>query len=332
MDQLAPHIEYLLQRHDCVILAGMGAFIAVTNPARIDRESHRILPPFRSVCFNTSIKNDDGVMANSFRRRMRVSFDEGRRMLNVQIENLKRAIIEDGEVALGRIGTLRLTQDHTISFQPRLSDLRLMEEMGMPAVVLGAKKQTEAESVAMRPELSAKPESRNMTHDGVRHAESSPRHSEKKNRYHISVNKHVAHAVACLMLVAMAALSFHIPVPRNGKLPQAASVLPLLSHGIPGETVDEENVPTEIQVNAVVDSAASEPSHYLIVGTFRTADEAERFINLHSHEGHVLQLLEGKNVCRVSAASSDSSSALMALMQDEDFKSTHPQAWIWTRK
>ncbi|MDE6547663.1 MAG: SPOR domain-containing protein, partial [Muribaculaceae bacterium] len=44
MDILPLHIEYLLTRHDCVIVPGIGAFIATETEAFIDLENGVIRP------------------------------------------------------------------------------------------------------------------------------------------------------------------------------------------------------------------------------------------------------------------------------------------------
>lgn len=45
METLGIHIEYLLQRHECVILPGIGAFIVSNDAARIDMATGEIILP-----------------------------------------------------------------------------------------------------------------------------------------------------------------------------------------------------------------------------------------------------------------------------------------------
>ncbi|MDE6077369.1 MAG: hypothetical protein K2G29_06510, partial [Muribaculaceae bacterium] len=68
MNVLFRHIEFLLTRHDCVIVPGLGAFIVTSAPAVIDRASRRVSPPSRSVLFNQAVTLDDGRLANSYAR------------------------------------------------------------------------------------------------------------------------------------------------------------------------------------------------------------------------------------------------------------------------
>jgi hypothetical protein len=62
MYSITRHIEYLVSRHDCVVVPGWGAFIAQYEPARIDAESGLIVPPSRAISFNQSVMHNDGLL------------------------------------------------------------------------------------------------------------------------------------------------------------------------------------------------------------------------------------------------------------------------------
>lgn len=79
MERLSIHIEYLLLRHDCVVVPGFGAFINARSEARVDSESGQVYPMMREVRFNSALVHDDGLLAGSFARKYRVPFAEGRR-------------------------------------------------------------------------------------------------------------------------------------------------------------------------------------------------------------------------------------------------------------
>ncbi len=115
MERLSIHIEYLLLRHDCVVVPGFGAFINARSEARVDSESGQVYPMMREVRFNSALVHDDGLLAGSFARKYRVPFAEGREMLRKSIESLRRTMASDGEVTIGRIGIISSESD-TLSF------------------------------------------------------------------------------------------------------------------------------------------------------------------------------------------------------------------------
>lgn len=335
MDQLALHIEYLLQRHDCVILPGTGAVMAVTEPAYFDEERCLFVPPMRRICFNAAIVNDDGVLANSYSRRLGVSFDEGRRILARELEALNSSLLLNKEVSLGKTGVLTLSGAGTIEFRPHLTPEQMTSEMGMPAISMKHAVSATDDSVA-----EAIQDVANDT-DEKKPAVANAGPAVEKNTdqaksrfnpdcYYVAVNKRFAHVAASVLLVLIVTLTFIIPGDKNRRLPQTASVIPLTAAAM---STPEE--PTE----AAVETAAPEPrtqeadpSHYLIVATFRTAEEAERYILSNAGGDDSLELLEGETVCRVAVASSANVGPLHTMLNDPEFHSRHPQAWIWTRK
>ena len=66
MIELSRHIESLLLAHDCVIVPGLGGFVAHYVPARRIAEEQLFLPPSRSVGFNQQLTINDGLLVQSY--------------------------------------------------------------------------------------------------------------------------------------------------------------------------------------------------------------------------------------------------------------------------
>ena len=56
MIELAQHIEVLLLENDCVIVPGLGGFVAHYTPAMRVAEENVFLPPTRIIGFNPQLK------------------------------------------------------------------------------------------------------------------------------------------------------------------------------------------------------------------------------------------------------------------------------------
>ena len=54
MIELSQHIEVLLLENDCVIVPGLGGFVAHYTPA-IQLEENMFLPPTRTIGFNPQL-------------------------------------------------------------------------------------------------------------------------------------------------------------------------------------------------------------------------------------------------------------------------------------
>lgn len=119
MSLIIDHLEYLLRRHDCVTVPGIGALMVRYRPARFDnRNSLVIHPPSRELVFNGALVESDGVLENSIARRDGVSFEAARRIVNEEAESLSHQLRTFGSLMLGRLGELIYTEYGTILFNP----------------------------------------------------------------------------------------------------------------------------------------------------------------------------------------------------------------------
>ena len=58
------HIRDLLYRYDCIILPNLGAFVTRNVSSNIDETNSLIKPPQKIISFNSSINENDGLLAN----------------------------------------------------------------------------------------------------------------------------------------------------------------------------------------------------------------------------------------------------------------------------
>lgn len=117
MNLLIRHVEYLLERRNCVVLPGLGALICATESARFDqRHVGVLLPPRRRVAFNGSITADDGILCASFRRGLGVTLEEARQRVASAVDSLRQAVLLDGSASFGRLGFFRTTPEGAIAF------------------------------------------------------------------------------------------------------------------------------------------------------------------------------------------------------------------------
>ena len=214
MELLPLHIEYLLSRHDCVIVPGFGAFIATETEAYIDFEAGVIRPRRREISFNSSVVTDDGLLSHSIARREGMAYEDARRILSGLIEKLAADLNDEGEVSLGMIGRLVKDSEARISFQPRKSaaytdimqDLHLAER--------SAASSSPAEAVA--PDEEQASEEQGMCTFGV-----------QGDRYVFTITKRAVRrtveAAAMLVMVLTIGLSLLWPVNLDNE--QKASVI-----------------------------------------------------------------------------------------------------------
>lgn len=318
MTNLFRHIEFLLLRHDCVIVPGLGAFIVTATPARIDNDSRRIFPPYRSVMFNQAVVLDDGLLANSYARSLSLTFEEARQIVLKDVANLHANLRANKEVEFGRLGKLTLGEEGQLQFSPSATPEALSELIGLSSIAL-----PDFNKIAQQ--------------KAIREAKAK---KEETPYYHFKINRTVikfAAVFAVLFALALAVIMY--PVPHDSR-EQRASVVPVevLIPTAKQETI--VNKPVAIESNVPIEKKAlSQPvestetpnlSYHMIVATFHSKKEAERYATAHSTVEYPLEAISSRKLTRVSAASSDNKEELIKKLNTPEVTKRFPHAWIWT--
>lgn len=118
MSRIERHIEILLLENDCVIVPGLGGFVAHHITARYDEQEGLFLPPYRTLGFNPQLKVNDSLLAQSFVEAYDISFPEAMCQIEEEVQAMYSALEADGVIELNDLGKLRLTGNNKIEFEP----------------------------------------------------------------------------------------------------------------------------------------------------------------------------------------------------------------------
>ncbi|MBR5435590.1 MAG: hypothetical protein IK120_01870 [Muribaculaceae bacterium] len=118
MNQIIDHIEYLIARHDCVVIPSFGGFVANYESARIDESTDKLFPPTRIVSFNRNLTHNDGLLAHSIARKDAINYDAAVDIVAAGVRGLNFHLKNDHEVSIGKLGTLTLDKGEIIDFLP----------------------------------------------------------------------------------------------------------------------------------------------------------------------------------------------------------------------
>lgn len=118
MIELAQHIEALLLENDCVIVPGLGGFMAHYMPAERVEEENLFLPPTRTIGFNPQLKMNDGLLVQSYMTVYGTSFPDATRLVEKEVEKLLALLHEEGKASLPNVGELRYSIQGTYEFTP----------------------------------------------------------------------------------------------------------------------------------------------------------------------------------------------------------------------
>lgn len=214
MDLLPLHIEYLLTRHDCVIVPGIGALIATEAESSIDFSTGVITPRRREISFNGSVVTDDGLLTHSIARSERLSYEEAHRFVTRHIERMKADLASEGEVSLGMVGRLLRDEEGLIRFEPRYG--KALDDIFTAIAIMAQEREEEPETTV---EISKTPSAgaSETEEDGTRIIRVAP------DRYVFTISKRAVHAAAMLITILTVGLSLLIPI--NHDMEQKASVI-----------------------------------------------------------------------------------------------------------
>lgn len=322
MNNLFPHIEYLILRHECVIIPGLGAFMSSYVPARIDMENNQVIPPSRSITFNQSVVVDDGLLANSIARRHDISFEEARQSICHEVRLIKMKLASSGEAVCGRLGRLLIGEENTLSFIPTGNECSDAAHIGY----IPARLEKHAESAT---DILQTASASGMSDDSAK--ENSDIY-DTGSYYCLRINKTFLRVASVILVVCAVALTVLLnPVPRESG-EQRASVVPVEAlitavdrKPAATDTATKVTEPTDSQANHM-------PAHYLIVATFSSSKEAETYASKYSTDEFPLSTVASKKMTRVAIAASDNRDSLRMKLNSHAIAGRYPQAWIWSRK
>ena len=118
MIELAQHIEVLLLENDCVIVPGLGGFVAHYTPAMRVAEENTFLPPTRIIGFNPQLKMNDGLLVQSYMAVYGTNFSDATKVVDKTVADLFAVLHDNGKVDLPNVGELRYSIRSTYDFIP----------------------------------------------------------------------------------------------------------------------------------------------------------------------------------------------------------------------
>lgn len=128
------HIEILLLDNDCVIVPGLGGFIAHNVGYSYDERDMMLLPPKRTLGFNQKIAMNDSLLAQSYAEAYDISFPEAAERIARDVEEMRFLIERDGSYELADIGVLSLNDDGNYEFEPCEAGILTPELYGLSGV------------------------------------------------------------------------------------------------------------------------------------------------------------------------------------------------------
>lgn len=147
MKEFVSHIDYLIQKHDCVIIPDFGGFVLSHEGATFTKDGS-LLPPKITVGFNSQLKSNDGLLAESYMTMYSITYDEACKRIEDAVKRLNTILGMRHPVQIARLGKLFLDENNCLAFEPN-NNLSIFhpETFGLGAVNLKRLSYIEQESI-----------------------------------------------------------------------------------------------------------------------------------------------------------------------------------------
>ena len=117
MITLSRHIEILLLEHDCVIIPGLGGFIAnQVSSLYCDNGDNLFLPPYRTVGFNQALSGNEGLLVQSYMQAYEAAYPEAMLQMEKDINEMLAQLDLEGSYTFHGVGTLTKNIEGGITF------------------------------------------------------------------------------------------------------------------------------------------------------------------------------------------------------------------------
>ena len=130
--KLDQYISELLFQYDCVIVPGMGGFVANYKSASIQTIQNTLHPPSKGISFNKNLNSNDGLLANFIAQKEAISYPFSCQKIEEAVTVMNRDLKLKKKIVLQNVGTLFLDVEQRIQFEPAATVNYLLDSYGLP--------------------------------------------------------------------------------------------------------------------------------------------------------------------------------------------------------
>jgi len=141
MTTISKHITALIHLHDCVIVPGLGAFVANYKPAQVIAEQGLFLPPKKEIGFNRVLTHNDGLLSDYIARAQSMTYVEAQKNIEEFVNEIFNQLSNKQTVKIDEIGELKKDAAGNLQFVPNTAALFLPEAFGFSAFHVKVPKQ-----------------------------------------------------------------------------------------------------------------------------------------------------------------------------------------------
>ena len=128
------YISELLYVSDCVIIPGLGGFVANSRSAFLNPAQHTFSPPVRRIAFNASLRTNDGLLANYVSRREGITYGDAVTKIKYFVEDVLSRLQSNELVQFEKIGSMNFDSESRIQFEPDTTENYSLDAFGLTTI------------------------------------------------------------------------------------------------------------------------------------------------------------------------------------------------------
>lgn len=114
--KIAKYVGDLLYDYECVVIPGLGGFLADDKPVSINEVTHKFSPPFRKVHFNVRLRTNDGLLVNHVAQQEQIGYKIAKQRVDQFVFQCNDALNSGKKIKFQNIGSIYLDVDKNVVF------------------------------------------------------------------------------------------------------------------------------------------------------------------------------------------------------------------------
>jgi hypothetical protein len=129
-------VKNLLHKYNCVIVPGLGGFIAHQESAVIDPVSMVINPPSKHITFNAQLLLNDGLLVTQVADYLKIDYVDAIKIVEIEINNFNQLLKSKNQFQIDGLGDFTLNTSGSLLFTPKKNANFLINSFGLESVKL----------------------------------------------------------------------------------------------------------------------------------------------------------------------------------------------------
>ena len=146
--KIAKYVGELLYDYECVVIPGLGGFIAEDQSVVINKVTDKFLPPYRKVHFNIHLRANDGLLVNYVAQKEQIGYSTAKQRVDKFVFLCQNALESGKKINFNHIGSIAYNDEKNIVFHQDKNINYNADSFGLgPLVSLSIRRVSDEEKV-----------------------------------------------------------------------------------------------------------------------------------------------------------------------------------------